>query len=114
MHPELRTKLDARAIPHVFLGLDAKSRCYRLGVLYSLAVSIAVEVTFVEDVFPFRYCNAKSPNMVLWGSESVARDEEKYSYYGPNLVPEAEAVANDLAKQLKIAGDLSTTSGEQQ
>ena len=53
VNPELRTKLDAKAIPSVFLGLDSKSRCYRLGTLYNLAVSIAVEVTFVEDVFPF-------------------------------------------------------------
>ena len=67
INPELRTKLDAKAIPSVFLGLDAKSRCYRLG---------AVEVTFVEDVFPFRFCDKNSTNVHLWSTEDVAQREE--------------------------------------
>jgi len=50
IYPEQRGKLDAHSVPSVFLGLDAKSRCYKLGSLFDLVVSIAVEVSFVEEV----------------------------------------------------------------
>ena len=52
--PALRTKLDAHATPVVYLGIDPKSRSYRLGSLYALHLSVSVDVTFLENVFPFR------------------------------------------------------------
>ena len=61
VYPELRGKLDAHSVPSVFLGLDTKSRCYKLGSLFDLVVSIAVEVSFVEEVFPFRFAKPNSP-----------------------------------------------------
>jgi len=60
--PELRTKLDAHATPMVYLGIDPKSRSYRLGTLYALNLSVSVDVTFMESVFPFRRVqNQSSP-----------------------------------------------------
>ena len=51
---KLRDKLDAHATPMVFLGIDSPSRAFLLGSLYELATSVSVEVTFVEQKFPFR------------------------------------------------------------
>ena len=65
--PALRTKLDSHASPAVYLGLDPKSRAFLLGSLYDLATW--VEVTFVENVFPFRKIqHSESP--ALWGTEN--------------------------------------------
>ena len=52
--PQLRTKLDAHALPFVYLGIDPKTRAYLLGSLYDLKLSATVEATFLEHVFPFR------------------------------------------------------------
>jgi len=69
--PALRGKLDAHAIPMAYLGVDPASRTYLLGTLYELHTSVGVEVTFFEDVFPFRkFKAADSPASLLWGSEA--------------------------------------------
>ena len=73
VYPELRGKLDAHSVPSVFLGLDVKSRCCKLGSLFDLVVSIAVEVSFVEEVFPFRYAKVSSPYHQLWSTESKGK-----------------------------------------
>ena len=63
----LRTKLDAHATPSVYLGLDAASRAYLLGTIYELATSVSVEVTFFENVFPFRKLKIEdSQASLLW------------------------------------------------
>jgi hypothetical protein len=49
----LRTKLDSHAVPTTYLGIDSTSRAYILGSLYQLNTSLSIEVTFVEDTFPF-------------------------------------------------------------
>ena len=68
----LRSKLDAHATPTVYLGIDAASRSYILGSLYDLHTSVAVEVTFLENVFPFRKFKASdSPASLLWGTDST-------------------------------------------
>jgi hypothetical protein len=67
----LRTKLDAHAIPCVYLGLDASSRAFLLGSLYELATSVSVEVTFFENVFPFRKLKQDSPSSLLWETNPV-------------------------------------------
>lgn len=68
----LRTKLDAHAAPMVYLGVDPASRSYLLGSLYDLSTSVAVEVTFLENVFPFRKFKASdSPASLLWGTDST-------------------------------------------
>jgi len=77
VYPELRGKLDAHSTPSVFLGLDAKSRCYKLGSLFDLVVSIAVEVSFVEEVFPFRFAKPSSPYHHLWSTESSLREGDQ-------------------------------------
>ena len=63
----LRTKLDAHAIPCVFLGIDASSRAFLLGTLFDLNVSVSVEVTFFENSFPFRkHKQESSPSSYIW------------------------------------------------
>ena len=70
--PPLRTKLDAHASPHVYLGIDPKSHAYLLGSLYDLKLSVTVEATFLEHVFPFRRVQSEdSPSTLLWGTEST-------------------------------------------
>jgi len=64
------TKLDQHANPCVYLGIDAKSRAYLLGSLYDLNTSVSVEVTFMENVFPFRKIkHRESPSSLLWGTD---------------------------------------------
>ena len=68
----LRNKLDAHALPYVYLGIDPASRSYLLGSLYDLQTTVAVEVTFFENVFPFRKFKANdSPASLLWGTDST-------------------------------------------
>jgi Integrase core domain/Zinc finger C-x8-C-x5-C-x3-H type (and similar) len=67
----LRTKLDMHAVPMVYLGIDPQSRAYLLGTLYELSTSVGVEVTFFEDVFPFRkHRGEESPASLLWGADT--------------------------------------------
>lgn len=74
--PQLRTKLDAHSTPHVYLGIDPKSRAYLLGSLFDLRLSVTVEATFVEHVFPFRRHKAEdSPANLLWEAESNPKME---------------------------------------
>jgi hypothetical protein len=71
----LRTKLDAHANPSIYLGIDAKSRSYLLGSLYDLNLSVSVDVTFVENVFPFRrFQNQSSPASLLWGTDRTTAE----------------------------------------
>ena len=77
IYPEHRGKLDAHTSPHVFLGLDAKTRCYKLGTLFELNISVAVEVSFVEEVFPFRFSKPASAYHHLWSTESRLREGEQ-------------------------------------
>jgi hypothetical protein len=68
---KLRTKLDEHASPAVYLGLDPNCRAYLLGSLYNLDLSTSVEVTFVENVFPFRKVkHRESPASLLWGTDN--------------------------------------------
>jgi len=76
IYPEHRGKLDAHTAPHVFLGLDSKTRCYKLGTLFELNISVAVEVSFVEEVFPFRFAKPASAYHHLWSTESRLREGE--------------------------------------
>ena len=70
--PQVRSKLDAHATPAVYLGIDPASRSYLLGSLYDLQTFAAVEVTFLENVFPFRKFKASdSPASLLWGTDST-------------------------------------------
>lgn len=62
----LRSKLDAHATPCVYLGIDASSKCYLLGSIYELGTSVSVEVTFFENVFPFRKLKQESFSSLLW------------------------------------------------
>jgi hypothetical protein len=67
----LRNKLDAHAVPMVYLGVDAQSRSFLLGTLYEMHTSVCVEVTFFENVFPFRkHRSEESPASLLWGAET--------------------------------------------
>jgi hypothetical protein len=73
--PGLRSKLDAHANPVVHLGLDPKSQSYLLGSLYDLNLSVSVDVTFLENVFPFRRLQTQeSPASLLWGAEHSAAE----------------------------------------
>ena len=67
----VRKKLDEHATPQVYLGFDPKCRAYLLGTLYHLELSTSVEVTFVENVFPFRRVTQRdAPASLLWGTEN--------------------------------------------
>lgn len=67
----LRNKLDQHATPAVYLGVDPNCRAYLLGSLFDLQTSTSVEVTFVENVFPFRKMkHRESPASLLWGTEN--------------------------------------------
>ena len=72
--PTLRTKLDVHATPVVYLGIDSKSRSYLLGSLYDLHLSVSVDVTFLENVFPFRRFPQTSPASLLWGTDAVTAE----------------------------------------
>jgi hypothetical protein len=68
---KIRKKLDEHATPVVYLGLDPNCRAYLLGSLYHLELSASVEVTFVENVFPFRKVkHRESPSSLLWGTDN--------------------------------------------
>ena len=67
----IRKKLDDHALPNVYLGFDPKCRAYLLGSLYQLDLTTAVEVTFVENVFPFRKLkHREAPASLLWGTDN--------------------------------------------
>lgn len=65
---ELRTKLQEKATPCVYLGVDASTRTYLLGSLYELHLTTAVDVTFVDGEFPFRGARPVSAASLLWGN----------------------------------------------
>jgi len=68
---ELRNKMQMHATPMVYLGVDPDTRAYLLGTLYDLRTSTAVEVIFLEDVFPFRKLQSReSPASLIWEGES--------------------------------------------
>ena len=68
-------KLDAHAVPYVYLGVDPKSLAYLLGLLYELHIQVAVDVTFFENVFPFRKFKARdSPASLLWNTETSLQE----------------------------------------
>lgn len=69
---ELRSKLDAHATPVVYLGIDGQSRAFLLGTIYELSTSVSVEVTFFENVFPFRKLKQQeSASSLLWGADPL-------------------------------------------
>lgn len=61
----VRTKLDPHAIKMVYLGLDSASRAFLLGTLYDLTTTVSAEVTFVENVFPFRLTESNYRDTVM-------------------------------------------------
>jgi histone deacetylase 1/2 len=70
----MRTKLDAHATPVVYLGLDAASRAFLLGSIYDLSTSVSVEVTFFENIFPFRKLKqSETPSSLLWGPDPLTQ-----------------------------------------
>lgn len=54
----------------VYLGVDPDTRAYLLGTLYDLRTSTAVEVIFLEDVFPFRKLQSRESPALIWEGES--------------------------------------------
>ena len=108
--PALRTKLDSHASPAVYLGLDPKSRAFLLGSLYDLAVSTWVEVTFVENVFPFRKIqHSDSPASLLWGTENNLAEGD--ARLGMFQTPHTSGVIKVLDRQaLKTLGALPPTT----
>ena len=108
--PALRTKLDSHASPAVYLGLDPKSRTFLLGSLYDLVVSTWVEVTFVENVFPFRKIkHSDSPASLLWGTENNLAEGD--ARLGMFQSPDTSGVLKVLDRQvLKTIGALPPTT----
>jgi hypothetical protein len=102
----LRTKLDSHASPAVYLGLDPKSRTFLLGSLYDLVVSTWVEVTFVENVFPFRKIkHTDSPASLLWGTENNLSEGD--ARLGMFQTPDTSGTLKVLDRQaLKTIGAL--------
>jgi len=72
VHPDKQpTLLDAHTSPHVFLGLDAKTRCYKLGTLFELNISVR------RGSVPFRFSKPASAYHHLWSTESRLREGEQ-------------------------------------
>jgi Reverse transcriptase (RNA-dependent DNA polymerase) len=95
----LRSKLDMHAVPMVYLGLDHQSRSYLLGTLFDLHTSVSVEVTFFEDVFPFRkHKGDESPASLLWGADtSLLQGDPRLGMFDASLSqPLAPLDANTL------------------
>ena len=98
MPPELRSKLDAHAAPHVYLGIDPKSGAFLLGSLFKLEISSAVDVTFVENVFPFRKlkCNDAASSL-LWDTQhNMAEGDPRLGIFG---TPDSSGVTQALDLQ---------------
>ena len=69
----LRNKLDAHAVPCVYLGIDPVSHTFLLGSLYDLTISISVHVTFMENAFPFRKVKANDSSAgLLWDCDAAS------------------------------------------
>ena len=109
--PALRGKLDTHSIPCIYLGLDPKCRAFMLGSLFDLALSTAVEVTFVENVFPFRKVkNRESPSTLLWGTDNnLSEGDPRLGMFADNDSQSAMPKALDL-KALKSIGILPGTT----
>ena len=106
----IRTKLDEHASPCVYLGLAPHSRAYLLGSLYHLELSTSVEVTFVENVFPFRKIkHRESPSSLLWGTDNnMAEGDPRLGMFD---APDSTGVNKVLDRQaLKAIGAIPTTS----
>ena len=103
---KIRTsKLDAHAIPTVYLGLDPQCRAFLLGSLYRLDVSTSVEVTFIENVFPFRKIKRESPTSLLWGTENnLAEGDGRLGMFADSapLDPEFLKALGSLPEEDKI------------
>jgi hypothetical protein len=94
----LRTKLDAHATPMVYLGIDPNSRAFSLGSIYDLAISVSVEVTFFENVFPFRKLKQQeSASSLLWGVDPLLHSVDPRL----GLFDTAAADSSNVAKLLE-------------
>lgn len=101
--PVLRTKLDARASPAVYLGIDAKSHSYLLGSLYDLHLSTSVDVTFLENVFPFRRFAQTSPASLLWGADSeTSEGDARLGMFEDHEPPPPKALDRQTLKAIGI------------
>ena len=114
--PQLRTKLDAHASPHVYLGIDQKSRAFLLGSLFDLKLSVTVEATFMEHKFPFRQIQTEeSPASLLWGTQAAKLEGDPrhgmFDMSGPGTVEPLRPV--DL-KTLKTIYAQASSSNKQQ
>lgn len=104
----LRGKLDAHATPTVYLGIDAKSRSYLLGSLFHLQLSVSVEVTFLENVFPFRRFPTQAPASLLWGGASMDEGDARWGMF------EADPGLKTLDRQaLRAIGAVPEDAGVQ-
>lgn len=106
--PELRSKLDAHAAPHVYLGIDPKSGAFLLGSLFKLELTCAVDVTFVENVFPFRKLKHNdAASSLLWDTQhNMAEGDPRLGMFG---TPDSSGVTQALdLKTLKSLGAVST------
>jgi hypothetical protein len=107
-----RTKLDEHATPAVYLGFDPNCRAYLLGSLYHLELSTSVEVTFVENAFPFRKVkHRESPASLLWGTDNnMAEGDPRLGMFD---APDSTGVNKVLDRQaLKAIGALPTNLQE--
>ena len=74
--------MDPHATPAVYLGIDSASRAYLLGSLYDLCISVSVNVTFFQNVFPFRKIRAHdAPSSLLWCSDSAATGSSRLGQF---------------------------------
>ena len=99
---ELRSKSEAHAIPMVYLGFESGSRAYLLGSLFELYTSTSVEVTFMENAFPFRRLKyVGSPTALLWGAEQImASGDTKNAAFMPDAPEIARLVDRQAGKTI--------------
>jgi hypothetical protein len=103
----LRTKLEAHATPAVFLGVDTASRSYLLGSLYDLHTSVAVEVTFLENAFPFRKFKASdSPASLLWGADaSLSKGDPRLGMFDTQVDETVKTLDRNALKSIGALPD---------
>ena len=104
----LRNKLDAHAIPCVYLGIDPASHSFILGSIYDLTVSVSVYVTFMENAFPFRKIKANDASAgLLWDCDSASISGDPRLGMFDSLMEDSSGLRKLLDKEAKkVIGQL--------
>ena len=87
-------------------------RALPAGLHQELTTTVAVEVTFLENVLPFReYKAEKFPTSLLWGAESsLAPDDPTLGRLDVNLEQASKAPAQKRRQEPRVTSPCPRTS----